>query len=472
MDAAGPPEPGPAPTSAEQHEAQSAVVQDKQPATVAQEVLETEPEQELCPEPQPESAEEGVPPSQLTVASLITGEETEEPITDEMFDLMSTLVDSPDDSWLPCKENKQMTILKNKDGGTKKWMMINTPEYGTGIPAKYPMMNFKDHDFMKQATDEINDIVVLGQNSAGNDIIHVTLKLPGIKNRETLTSEFINADHRSEFSHSGNRHPLANTALTAATVVRAYREGAVPGRYEVLERSTTHPAVPIMGSSKDTGVKRKYIRAYQFAYSRIDEGDNDPNSHTSRGIVAMNMRGEVPENLVVRTATLRVLESRDDFRVAHVLEPLCLRYTGSICSIHPTLFHIANVANLACKLGAQNKLFGTTTLSVAGKMRKQMVKQVVADGLPKPVRRTFLCPTIVVDYSWLCNLKLKFAHLVSSFSRSVGKEKSALEHGAVLASMVKQFDAIDRNTFAIRDRCKHEPTICQPVAQLATQHHL
>ena len=52
-------------------------------------------------------------------------------------------------------------------------------------------------------------------------------------------------------------------------------------------------------------------------------------------------------------------------------------------------FHTAN-ANLACKLGAQNKLFGTTTLSVAGKMRKQMVKQVVADGLPKPVRRANL----------------------------------------------------------------------------------
>jgi hypothetical protein len=140
-------------------------------------------------EPEPEvSSEEGVPPSQLSIANLITGEETEDPITSEMFDVMSAAVDKPDDSWLPCRDTKQMVILKNKEGGTKKWMMINTPEYGAGIPAKYPMMNFKDHDFMKQATDEINDIVVLGQNSAGNDIIHVTLKLPAIKNRETVVS--------------------------------------------------------------------------------------------------------------------------------------------------------------------------------------------------------------------------------------------------------------------------------------------
>ena len=209
------PEPAPAgDTSAGKNEAPSAAAQDKQPAAVPQEVLEPEPEQALGPVSEPESAEEGVPPSQLTVASLITGEETEDPITDEMFDLMSTLVDNPDDSWLPCKESKQMTILKNKDGGTKKWMMINTPEYGAGIPAKYPMMNFKDFEFMKQATDEINDIVVLGQNSAGNDIIHVTLKLPGIKNRETLTSEFIAAYHRSMFSHSGYRHLLSHKQLT------------------------------------------------------------------------------------------------------------------------------------------------------------------------------------------------------------------------------------------------------------------
>ena len=77
------------------------------------------------------------------------------------------------------------------------------------------------------------------------------------------------------------------------------------------------------------------------------------------------------------------------FRVAHVLEPLHLCHTGNIITVVTLLyFHSAN-ADTACKLGgAQNKLFGTTTLSVAGKMRKQMVKQVVADGLPKPVRRT------------------------------------------------------------------------------------
>jgi hypothetical protein len=38
------------------------------------------------------------------------------------------------------------------------------------------------------------------------------------------------------------------------------------------------------------------------------------------------------------------------------------------------------------RLVRQNKLFATGTLTVAEKMRKQMVKQIVADGLPKPVR--------------------------------------------------------------------------------------
>ena len=47
------------------------------------------------------------------------------------------------------------------------------------------------------------------------------------------------------------------------------------------------------------GVKRKYIRAYQFAYSRIDEVEGDPTSHTARGVIASNLRGEVPENVVV-----------------------------------------------------------------------------------------------------------------------------------------------------------------------------
>ena len=105
----------------------------------------------------------------------------------------------------------------------------------------------------------------------------------------------------SSLSHVVSLNCLSVSAShITATTVRAYREGAVPGRYEVLERSTTHPSVPIMGSSKDTGVKRKYIRAYQFGYSRIDEAEGDPTSHTSRGIIATNLRGEVPENLVVR----------------------------------------------------------------------------------------------------------------------------------------------------------------------------
>ena len=48
-----------------------------------------------------------------------------------------------------------------------------------------------------------------------------------------------------------------------------------------------------MGSSKETGQKRAYIRAYQFAYSRIDAVEGDPSSHTAKGVIASNLRGEV-----------------------------------------------------------------------------------------------------------------------------------------------------------------------------------
>ena len=72
-----------------------------------------------------------------------------------MFDLMSSVVDAPSDEWLPCKDSKQMTILKNKEGGVKKFMVINKPAYGQGIAPKYPLRNFKDHEFMKEITDQL-----------------------------------------------------------------------------------------------------------------------------------------------------------------------------------------------------------------------------------------------------------------------------------------------------------------------------
>jgi hypothetical protein len=46
----------------------------------------------------------------------------------------------------------------------------------------------------------------------------------------------------------------------------------------------------------------------------------------------------------------------------------------------------AHLRDSGTRLVRQNKLFATGTLTVAEKMRKQMVKQIVADGLPKPVR--------------------------------------------------------------------------------------
>ena len=74
-----------------------------------------------------------------------------------------------------------MTILKNKEGGVKKFMVINKPSYGQGIAPKYPLRNFKDHEFMKEITDEIEDLVVLGTNAGGNEILHTKVKLPAVK---------------------------------------------------------------------------------------------------------------------------------------------------------------------------------------------------------------------------------------------------------------------------------------------------
>ena len=134
--------------------------------------------------------------------------------------------------------------------------------------------------------------------------------------------------------------------------MRAYREGgregSVPGRIEMLERSTTHPAAPIMASSKETGQKRTHIRAYQFAYSRIDSVDGDPNAHVARGVMASDMRGDLSPNFTFATHLPNILWQKTD--------PAC----------------------------RSAKIFPTAANRLAEKMRKQMAKQCVSDGLPKP----------------------------------------------------------------------------------------
>jgi hypothetical protein len=66
------------------------------------------------------------------------------------------------------------------------------------------------------------------------EILHTTLDLPVIADRDTVC-------------------------------MRAFRES--PGCFEMMERSTTHPSAPPSG---------EYVRAYQFAYSRITEVGGDP----------------------------------------------------------------------------------------------------------------------------------------------------------------------------------------------------
>jgi hypothetical protein len=78
-----------------------------------------------------------------------------------------------------------------------------------------------------------------------------------------------------------------------------------------------------------TGNKRKYIRAYQFGYSRITAVRGDPASHVAIGIIASDLRGEVPYALF-------------------------------------------------------NKLFATGADVTAGKLRKVFSQRVEKDGYPKP----------------------------------------------------------------------------------------
>jgi hypothetical protein len=78
-----------------------------------------------------------------------------------------------------------------------------------------------------------------------------------------------------------------------------------------------------------SGQKRSHIRAYQFAYSRIEDHPHDPHSHVARGIVASDLRGEIPT-------------------------------------------------------AAFNTLFAVGANMAAENMRKAYARQAQADGLPKP----------------------------------------------------------------------------------------
>eukprot|EP01048_Picozoa_sp_COSAG05_P018354 COSAG05_NODE_2669_length_2780_cov_1.727815_3_plen_328_part_00 len=218
-------------------------------------------------EPEPEPEPEQPVRSDEKLCQLLTGAETQEPITEGMFDVLSALVDAPSDAWITIKRTKNMEVRRSDHGGVVKFLTIMSESYGKGIPLAYASLGLRDDAFFVSMVDEIDNIENIGKNEGGNDILHTTMDLPIIKNRDMV-------------------------------VMRAFRESNVPeaadaagvggrARFEMLERSTTHGDCPIQLSSKETGVKRKYIRAYQFAYSRIEEAPGDPGSHLAIGASAL-----------------------------------------------------------------------------------------------------------------------------------------------------------------------------------------
>ena len=67
--------------------------------------------------------------------------------------------------------------------------------------------------------------------------------------------------------------------------------------FEVMERSTEHPDRPLLESSKETGIKREYIRGYVFVYIQL-RARRDGSGCDMRGMVAVDMRGDLPKGLL------------------------------------------------------------------------------------------------------------------------------------------------------------------------------
>ena len=309
-------------------------------------------------EPEPEPEPEQPVRSDEKLCQLLTGAETQEPITEGMFDVLSALVDAPSDAWITVKRTKNMEVRRSDHGGVVKFLTIMSESYGKGIPLAYASLGLRDDAFFVSMVDEIDNIENIGKNEGGNDILHTTMNLPIIKNRDMV-------------------------------VMRAFRESNVPeaadaagvggrARFEMLERSTTHGDCPVQLSSKETGVKRKYIRAYQFAYSRIEEAPGDPGSHIAIGASALpHLLARCPADSctppLMQPPTLLSPEGTHakQFCAAHCFPPTA---TGIV----------ASDLRGEVPAGLVSKLFATGADVAAAKMRKGFSAKMVADGLSQP----------------------------------------------------------------------------------------
>ena len=179
-------------------------------------------------------------------------------------------------AWKVIKENKYGTMHKGKDGDCKQYAFITSPQARSGIPFTFCADVLQDDELLT-ADDSVLEYKELGNNSGGNVVELLALKMPtGVKNRELVT-----------MSHER----LAESAEDGGAQV-----------YERISRSTTHSDRPIQFSTEDkvnnpNGIKRKFIRAYVFNYLKLTALD-DGKSCEQKELTALDLRGDFPAKMM------------------------------------------------------------------------------------------------------------------------------------------------------------------------------
>ena len=90
---------------------------------------------------------------------LMPGKETQEPITDDLFDAAARITAdiTMEHGWIQVKTSKYQTMYKNKVSniGVKKFAMVGDPRAGTGIPIDYSIKATLDDELMMRIDDTI-----------------------------------------------------------------------------------------------------------------------------------------------------------------------------------------------------------------------------------------------------------------------------------------------------------------------------
>ena len=119
------------------------------------------PQPQPAPEPEPRvdisswldaSALAGAPPAtDETLARLLTGNETQTPLAQADFSVLSSIVSNYTDPssvpWSSVKKTKNMEVMRADRDGVTKFLTVMSPGYGKGIPIDYPVLQFRDEEF-------------------------------------------------------------------------------------------------------------------------------------------------------------------------------------------------------------------------------------------------------------------------------------------------------------------------------------